>query len=85
MTDTRASKPSFIAMPEVTRRTGFKRERIRQLEAMGKFPKRIALSARRNVWIEGEVDAWVAARISERTNESINTQHRIDKAKLMRG
>lgn len=55
----------FIERREVERRTGFKRERIRQLEKLKRFPTRIALSARRNVWIESEIDSWLAARIAE--------------------
>ena len=55
----------FIERREVERRTGFKRERIRQLEKLDKFPKRIALSARRNVWVDSEISFWIAARIAE--------------------
>lgn len=49
---------------EVERRVSLKRERIRQLEVLGKFPRRIPLSQRRNVWIESEIDRWIADRIS---------------------
>lgn len=55
----------LIERREVERRTGFKRERIRQLEKLQKFPQRIALSVRRNVWVESEIDAWIAARIAD--------------------
>lgn len=57
--------PRFIDRLEVERRVRFKRERIRQLEVLGKFPRRIRLSQRRNVWIESEIDQWIADRIRD--------------------
>ena len=55
----------FIERREVERRVSLKRERIRQLEGLDRFPKRIALSSRRNVWVESEIESWLAARIAE--------------------
>ncbi len=49
---------------ELERRVPLKRERIRQLEAEDKFPKRVLLGERRIAWIESEVDAWMAERIA---------------------
>ena len=49
---------------ELERRVPLKRERIRQLEAIDKFPKRILLGERRIAWIESEIDAWMAQRIA---------------------
>lgn len=58
-------QPRFIDRLEVERRVRFKRERIRQLEVLGRFPRRIRLSQRRNVWIESEIDQWIADRIAD--------------------
>lgn len=55
----------FLTRREVECHTGMKRERIRCLEKLGKFPKRIALSSRKNVWLASEVFGWVAARVAE--------------------
>jgi prophage regulatory protein len=55
----------FIDRSEVERRVSLRRERIRQLETLGKFPRRIRLSARRNVWVESEIDQWIADRIAD--------------------
>jgi len=53
----------FIRRPEVERRSGLKRERIRQLEKLGQFPRRIPISPTCNVWVEAEIDQWIADRI----------------------
>lgn len=59
------TKHRFIDRMEVERRVSLRRERIRQLEVLGKFPRRIRLSQRRNVWIESEIDQWIADRIAD--------------------
>lgn len=48
----------------IERRVGYRRERIRQLELAGKFPRRIPMSARRNLWIESEIDDWIREHIA---------------------
>lgn len=42
-------------------------QHLRRLEAAGKFPKRIHLGPTTIAWLEEEIDAWVKARIGERT------------------
>ena len=54
----------LIERREVERRVGYRRERIRQLELAGKFPRRIPMSARRNLWIESEIDDWIREHIA---------------------
>jgi prophage regulatory protein len=46
----------------------YSKVQIWRLEKVGKFPKRIALSASRVAWIESEVDAWIKARIAVARN-----------------
>lgn len=60
----------FIPLVRVEEKVSLRRERIRQLEKLQKFPKRIALSSRKNVWVESEIDAWIAARIAESRGET---------------
>ena len=62
---TTATNTRFIDRNQVEHRVSLKRERIRQLETLGKFPRRIRLSARRNVWVESEIDQWIADRIAD--------------------
>ena len=54
----------LIERREVERRVGYRRKRIRQLELAGKFPRRIPMSARRNLWIESEIDHWIRDHIA---------------------
>jgi hypothetical protein len=39
---------------------------IRRLVHAGKFPKPVHLGARKPVWLESELDAWIAERTAER-------------------
>ena len=55
----------FLDRAEVERRVCLRRERIRQLEMLGQFPRRIPLSKHRNVWVESEIDQWIADRIAK--------------------
>ena len=38
---------------------------IRRLVHAGKFPKPVYLGARKPVWLEGELDAWIDDKIAE--------------------
>jgi prophage regulatory protein len=60
---------ALIRLKEVERRTGYRRERLRELEQEGRFPRRVRLGERACAWVESEVAAWVAARIAERDAE----------------
>jgi prophage regulatory protein len=48
------------------RGVGYSKSRLWQLEAEGKFPRRVHLSAVRVVWVEAEIDAWIKERIAAR-------------------
>jgi prophage regulatory protein len=37
-----------------------------RLEKDGRFPKRVQVSPARVAWVESEIDAWIASRISAR-------------------
>jgi prophage regulatory protein len=53
----------ILRLPEVINRVGLKRASIYAAIARGTFPKQIPLGARAVGWIEGEIEAWLAARI----------------------
>jgi prophage regulatory protein len=56
----------FLREGEVRRITGLSRAQRHRLERSGQFPLRVRLSDRAFGWIEAEVRAWIAARISAR-------------------
>lgn len=51
-----------LRLPEVERASGLKRSRIAQLEALGKFPRRIKLSERAVAWRASDIAAWLESR-----------------------
>ncbi|WP_166744144.1 helix-turn-helix transcriptional regulator [Xanthomonas cannabis] len=53
----------FLRKPEVLSRTGISRSHLYWLMDRGRFPKSIPLSPRVTVWLESDVDAWIAAQI----------------------
>ncbi len=53
--------PRLIRLPEVIARVGLKRSSIYQRMAEGRFPKGRSLGPRCVVWVEAEIDAWIAA------------------------
>ena len=53
--------PRLIRLPEVIARVGLKRSSIYQRMAEGRFPKARSLGPRCVVWVEAEIDAWIAA------------------------
>lgn len=55
----------FLRLPEVERRTGFKRATIYRLIATGEFVAPVKLSYS-SAWPEHEVNAWLAAKIAQR-------------------
>jgi prophage regulatory protein len=64
--DTMLSTARFLRESEVRRITGLSRAQRQRLERLGEFPARVSLSQRAFGWIESEIRAWVAARISAR-------------------
>jgi hypothetical protein len=53
---------------------------IAQLEARGKFPRRVALTARRVGWVESEIERWLQARAADRDDAAREAQLRFDRA-----
>ncbi len=51
----------LLRLPEVISRVGLKRSSIYQRMAEGRFPKARSLGPRCAVWVETEIDAWIAS------------------------
>lgn len=64
--DTLSGEPErptrLIRISEVQHRVGLGRSTIYRWMAQGRFPKPARLSGHSVAWIEGEIDAWIAAR-----------------------
>jgi prophage regulatory protein len=58
--------PRFLRESEVRHLTGLSRTQRSRLEGAGRFPGRVLLSERAFGWVEGEIQSWIAARISAR-------------------
>ena len=56
----------FIRLPEVIKRTGYRRTSIYEKIAEGTFPAPIKLGPRAVAWVSEEIDKWLDARIAER-------------------
>jgi prophage regulatory protein len=56
----------LLRLEQVGEITGLRRSMIYQLEAEGRFPRRVKLATRAVGWVESEVQAWIAARIATR-------------------
>jgi prophage regulatory protein len=52
-----------LRLPHVRRITGLCRSSIYQMEAEGRFPRRVKIGARSVGWIESEVQNWLRQRI----------------------
>jgi prophage regulatory protein len=50
----------LLRLPDVMARVGMKRSAIYQRMSEGKFPKSRSLGPKCAVWIESEIDAWIA-------------------------
>ncbi len=55
---------TILRLKSVMSRTGLSRSTIYALLKEGKFPKRLRLSLRTVGWLEHEIEAWIAERIS---------------------
>ena len=51
----------LIRLPEVMARVGLKRSAIYQRMSEGRFPRSRSLSPKCTVWVESEINAWVAS------------------------
>ena len=56
----------FIRLPEVIRRTGYKRTSIYAKISAGTFPAQIKLGPCTVVWISEEIEKWMDERVAER-------------------
>jgi prophage regulatory protein len=56
----------MLRLPEVEAKTGLSRETIYRGGREGWFPKPVKISQAASAWIEGELDAYLHARIAER-------------------
>ncbi|WP_083277015.1 helix-turn-helix transcriptional regulator [Sphingobium phenoxybenzoativorans] len=60
----------LLRLPEVMQRVGLKRSAIYKMMRDGRFPHSRSLSPRCAVWIESEIDAWIASIAAAGTNFS---------------
>ena len=60
-------KERFLRLSEVIERTGLSRSAIYMNISEGTFPQNINLGARSVAWLESEIDAWMQARINQRS------------------
>ncbi|GGN60258.1 MULTISPECIES: AlpA family transcriptional regulator [Novosphingobium] len=51
----------LLRLPEVIDRVGLRRSAIYQRMSEGRFPKSRSLGSKCAVWVEAEIDAWIAA------------------------
>lgn len=56
---------NYIKLREVMKRTSLGKNLIYTLMKTGDFPQSIKLSARRQAWIESEVDQWMKEKFKE--------------------
>lgn len=66
-----APTPLLVTSAILDARGPIKRERRRQLEQLGLYPPRIALSARQNVWLLPEIEAVERAYAAGQTDDEI--------------
>lgn len=60
-------KERFLRLTDVKERTGLSRSAIYLNISKGIFPQNINLGARAVGWLESEIDAWIQARIDQRS------------------
>ncbi|WVD62864.1 AlpA family transcriptional regulator [Orbus mooreae] len=62
-----SSQPRCILrLPEVIRRTGFKRSYVYQLMREGKFPQALRIGVRSVGWDSYAVEQWIEERLNQR-------------------
>lgn len=57
----------MLRRKELERKTGLSATSIYMLEKAGSFPQHTMLTPRCAVWLESEIDAWLAERLASRT------------------
>lgn len=72
-THTPAALPAvrILTVAQVSSAVGLGRERIRQLEVAGQFPRRftIAPNGRAIGWLAAEIERWIAERAAQREHK----------------
>lgn len=63
-----SQKERFLRLADVMARTGLSRSAIYLNISEGSFPSNINLGPRSVAWLESEIDAWMQARINQRSN-----------------
>ncbi len=56
---------NILRWPEVAQRVPISRSHAHALAAQGKFPKPIKLGPRASGWLESEINAWIAQRVTD--------------------
>lgn len=54
----------MLRLPQVMRMTGLCRTMVYELEAAGRFPRRVKIGERAVAWVQAEVQAWNAERVA---------------------
>lgn len=62
-------KQRFIKLPEVVELTTLSETQIYRKMKAGDFPKNIAIGANSKVWLESEVQHWIAEKINQHRNQ----------------
>lgn len=60
----------FLLWPEVHTLVGLSRTTVWRLARAAQFPQSVALSERTVGWVESEIQAWIAARITARDDQA---------------
>lgn len=63
-----SAEKRFLRLKDVMARTGLSRSSIYLGISKGTFPPNISLGARSVGWIDSEIDAWIQARIDQRSS-----------------
>lgn len=73
-------KDRFLRLADVKQRTGLSRSTIYLNISKGIFPKNVNLGSRAVAWLESEIEAWMQARVEQR---SIAPNHRTDRCPVL--
>jgi len=63
--------PVILRKNETGRRVGLSVRHLERLESMGKFPRRVKLSANSSGWVERDVRKWLESRIAASQGDAI--------------
>ena len=59
----------LLRLPEILHRVPYSEAHIYRLEKAGDFPRRAHLGANRVVWVESEIDNWIAESLARREQD----------------